>query len=137
MAVNYRFEITDDNTGEIIKATDEAIERALEALGQQAVGYAKMLTPVDTGNLRNSMTHQVDMEDKVVYVGTNVQYAPYVEFGTGLYADEGGRKTPWWYKDDKGNWHYTHGQKPAHFLRDAIEKHKDEYKRLAESMLKL
>ena len=66
----------------IEQASDQAIERALEAIGLQCEGYAKMLCPVDTGNLRNSITHTTDAEGKVEYVGTNVEYAAYVEFGT-------------------------------------------------------
>ena len=47
--------------------------------------YAKDLTPVDTGTLRNSITHRVETKGKMIMViiGSNVHYAPYVEFGTG------------------------------------------------------
>lgn len=41
---------------------------------------AKQDCPVDTGNLRGSIhTTKGDLEDTV---GTNVEYAPYVEYGT-------------------------------------------------------
>ena len=66
----------------IESASNEAIARALEAVGLQAEGYAKMLCPVDTGNLRNSITHEVDSGEHAVQVGTNVEYAAYVEYGT-------------------------------------------------------
>ena len=45
-----------------------------------AEGYAKKETPVDTGRLRNSMSNAVQGDS--VYIGTNVSYAPYVEFGS-------------------------------------------------------
>ena len=47
-----------------------------------AEDYAKKEAPVDTGNLRNSITNEVEMSEKAAYIGTNVEYAPYVELGT-------------------------------------------------------
>ena len=55
--------------------------RALEVIGGKAEGYAKKACPVDTGRLRNSITHQQYSENTEV-IGTNVEYAPYVELGT-------------------------------------------------------
>lgn len=69
-------EIT-DNTPKFKEAKDEAVARALEAIGLQAEGYAKAKCPVDTGNLRNSITHQREGEETEV-IGTNVEYAAYV-----------------------------------------------------------
>lgn len=47
---------------------------------------AKRLCPVDTGRLRSSITHDPDLrrDEQGLYgvVGTNVEYAPHVEFGT-------------------------------------------------------
>lgn len=81
---------------------------------------AKRLCPVDTGDLRSSITHEV--HNDIGIVGTNKEYAPYVEFGTGIFAVEGnGRDTPWSYQDDKGEWHTTVGQKPQPFLETAIQ----------------
>lgn len=71
-----------DNTAEVQDAMQAAVLRALERIGSQAEGYAKDLCPVDTGNLRNSITHKVDSAEKAAYIGTNVEYAPYVELGT-------------------------------------------------------
>lgn len=58
-----------------------AVDRALEIIGGKAESYAKMLCPVDTGNLRNSITHEQENETTEV-IGTSVEYAPYVELGT-------------------------------------------------------
>ena len=63
------------NRAEMLAAVNEAKKRALEIMGGKAESYAKQLCPVDTGNLRNSITHQQLDEDTEI-VGTNVEYAP-------------------------------------------------------------
>lgn len=69
-----------DNSEEVKSLMTSALARALEKIGLVAEGYAKRLCPVDTGRLRNSITHADDGEAE--YIGTNVEYAPYVELGT-------------------------------------------------------
>ena len=86
------------------------------------------LVPVDTGNLRNSISHKVDPEESAVYIGTNNEYAAYVELGTGKYAETGGRQEPWVYQDGEGKWHYTHGQKAQPYLRPAVADHARTYR---------
>lgn len=71
-----------DNTDEVLKGLSDAAERALTRIGLAAEGYAKKECPVDTGNLRNSITNEVVQSEKAVYIGTNVEYAAYVELGT-------------------------------------------------------
>lgn len=71
-----------DNTDEVLRGLSDAMERALTRIGLEAEGYAKKECPVDTGNLRNSITHEVVQSEKAVYIGTNVEYAAYVELGT-------------------------------------------------------
>ena len=93
-----------DNSREILKAMEKAKKNALEAIGLTAEKYAKKETPVDTGRLRNSMAHAVD--DNAAYIGTNVEYAPYVELG-------------------------ARGRKPVKMLTRAATEHTDEYKKLA------
>lgn len=72
--------IVEDNTDTIKTLMVDAMRIALEAVGLAAEGYAKRLCPVDTGRLRNSITHTADEE--YAYIGTNVEYAPYIEYGT-------------------------------------------------------
>lgn len=98
---------------------------------------AKKEAPKDTGALRRSITSKVTTRTGEVtgVVFTPLEYAPYVEYGTGLGAfEEGGsgngRTTPWSYQDDKGEWHTTTGQKPHPFLRPAVRKNKEEIKRI-------
>lgn len=125
-----------DNSGEILKALEEKKKAALTGIGIQAEGFAKRLTPVDTGRLRNSITHAVRGDD--VYIGTNVQpYSVYVELGTGIYASDGkGRKSPWGYYDRNGKYHVTRGMKPRHMLKKAASEHTEEYKRIIEAIMK-
>lgn len=63
-----------DNSIEILAALGEQLGVALEAVGLKAEGYAKRKAPVDTGSLRNSISHAVSEEESVAYIGTNVEY---------------------------------------------------------------
>ncbi len=70
-----------DNTDKFKDAMYDAVDRALEAIGIQAEGYAMLELEnhprrVDTSNLKNNITHIVN--EDAVYVGTNVEYAAYV-----------------------------------------------------------
>lgn len=127
----------DDNSQKILDEFHDAALRALERCGSQAEGYAKDLAPVDTGNLRNSISHKVDPDEPAAYVGTDTEYAPYVEFGTGIYAEGGGgRPTPWVYQDDEGNWHWTAGNPAQPFLKPAVADHAQTYRNIIEDELK-
>lgn len=52
-------EITTNNIKAVIEASDEAIERALIAVGRIAEEYAAHACPVQTGLLKNSITSAV------------------------------------------------------------------------------
>lgn len=124
-----------DNSPQVKGAFEAACLRALERCGMQGEGYAKDLAPVDTGNLRNSISHKVDSRESAVYIGTNSEYGAYVELGTGEYYP-GGRQTPWVYKDAHGRWHQTSGQKAQPFLKPAVADHKQTYRNIIEDELK-
>ena len=130
MTVNFK-----DNSGAILSAFHSAVEKALEECGLVAEGYAKKLAPVDTGNLRNSISHKVDPEEPAVYIGSNSLHAAYQELGTGIYTD-GGRDTPWVYQDAKGNWHWTRGNKAQPFLKPSVADHQKQYRQIIEQELK-
>ena len=100
MKVDYK-----DNSKQVLSAMEKGIKNGLEAIGLTAETYAKKATPVDTGRLRNSISHTVDGE--AAYIGSNVEYAPYVELGTSR-------------------------AKAHHMLQKAATEHSAEYKRLAE-----
>lgn len=67
-----------DHSAEVSTEIKAALLRGLEKIGLVAEGYAKKLCPVDTGNLRNSITHVVDEGGDAVYIGTNSEYGAYV-----------------------------------------------------------
>lgn len=87
---------------------------------------AKQKVPVDTGELRRSISSKVEINGHEVIgtIYTPLEYAPYIEYGTGLFAEKGGRPTPWCYKDDKGEWHTTSGQPPQPYLRPALNENR-------------
>lgn len=104
--------VAESNVQAVLDAAPEQIQAALEAIALQAEGYAISDCPVDTGRLRNSITHEV--EGRTAYIGSNVVYAPYVEFGDNA----------------------EHKVGKAHFLRDAVTDHTDEYTQIADSFLR-
>lgn len=125
-----------DHSAEVLEALDAACDRALEKCGLVAEGYAKKLCPVDTGNLRNSITHTVaDSGERAAYIGTNSEYGVYVECGTGIYYPSG-RQTPWVYQDENGDWHLTHGQRAKPYIKPAVADHAAQYNRIIEQELK-
>ena len=83
---------------------------------------AKEKAPKDTGALRRSISSRVEETANGVegVIFTPLEYAPYIEYGTGLFAEDGGRQTPWSYQDDEGNWHTTKGQPPRPYMRPAL-----------------
>ena len=91
---------------------------------------AKQKALKGTGELRRSITSKVENTgtDIVGTVFTPLEYAPYVEYGTGIEAENNnGRKdVPWNYKDDKGEWHTTSGMKPAPFMRPALNENREQ-----------
>lgn len=124
-----------DNSEEIKKEFEAALLRGLEKCGLVAERYAKKLCPVDTGNLRKSITHTVDEQEPAAIIGTNNEYAAYVELGTGKYA-EGGRPTPCVYQDDECHWHWTAGNPAQPFLKPAVADHQQTYRNIIENELK-
>lgn len=135
------FEITADHTDEVLRELDDKKEAILEAWGIQGVGaVVDIITSesrVDTGAMRNSITHQVDIGDQSVYIGTNNEYAIYHEVGTGIYLEGGGgRQTPWSYQDAKGNWHRTRGMKPIHMIKNGVSGSVNDFESIANDILK-
>ena len=69
---------------EVESKVDQACQIALEIVGGMAESdVAEQITrnrSVRTGNLRLSITHEPE-DEKTMAVGSNVEYAPYVELG--------------------------------------------------------
>lgn len=108
----------EDNSDLVRKALPDQLKMALTAIGMAGETNAKAhITDVvyntpqspsykRTGRLRNSLTYQVDENDLAVFIGSNVEYAIYIELGSSR-------------------------MRPRPYLRPAITNHTDEYKRLA------
>lgn len=163
-----------DHSKEIQRQMDANIQAALEACGIQAVSHTVNNLTKDaykhsvdwytrTGHLKD-FSHQVNMSNKEVVIGTNTSYAKYWEYGTGEYADKGGRQGYWVFVPGSGGGgvggntgkvyteekakqvmailqskgvdaHMTKGIKPIHMLKNAIEKHAKEYIKIIEQQL--
>lgn len=100
-----------DHTNEVIAKVMGQSELVLKVIGNKMVDYAQGESPVDTSTLKNSIAF--DSDSKHVRVGSNVVYAARQEFGE--------------------NYHHEVGK--AHFLRDAVGNHNDEYKADIEAYL--
>lgn len=106
-------------------ADTSGIEAALGKCCALVERSAKQLAPKGNGELRRSITSKVENEEGIIF--TPLEYAPYVEYGTGLFAENGGRKdVPWNYKDDKGEWHSTSGMMPHPYMRPALEENREQ-----------
>lgn len=103
-------EVQENNAEQVEAALDKAIAKALTMIGLKAEGNAKAICPVDTGRLRNSITNAIDTEANAVYIGTNVEYGPYVELGTSR-------------------------RNPHPYLRPAAADHADEYRAILKGCL--
>lgn len=105
MSMKYRVV---DNSKKVIAEFNRKKERGLKAVGAKAVNHAQTPIkagghmPVKTSRLRNSIDYEVSGDD--VYIGTNVEYAPYQELGT------------------------SKGISAKHFLKHAASDHNDEYR---------
>lgn len=167
MATNITRVTLTDNTDLIRRAADEAIQRALERVGQFVEDEAKLELQkdpprIDTGALRNSITHTV--KNRTVIVGSNLSYSVYVHEGTGKYNSSGSTGDKYWVFVLNGNRqgtgsgkrytyqearrivailkskgldaHMTNGMKPNRFLRNAIMNNLDRIKKDVEKTLK-
>lgn len=114
---------------EVIKALEalaeqfpERVKEALLNAGLAIEAQAKSnISGNETGDLRRSITTTLDDEGLGVSVGSNLEYAPYVHEGTGIYAPNGRQEVPWVYYDERrGSFFTTKGRKPNPFLEDAI-----------------
>ena len=106
-----------DNLQEVLKALGGALETGLVKIGAAAQGYAKDLTPVRTGTLRDSIGVEVKPDEKAAYIGTMIDKFPKKPYGQ--YVELG-----------------TRGRPGVHMLKRAATEHTDEYKRLMEDSMK-
>lgn len=140
--------VTVKNVGRLIQRLNKIADMDLKEKMVQATkvvhAQAKSLAPVDTGNLAGSIHQEVKKkaENLEGRVFTNVQYAPYVEFGTGIkgngsypYEVEGlnlsYRDSSWVYTPDGGETFYrTKGQVAQPFMYPALKQNEKYIKQL-------
>lgn len=126
---------------------DGACRKTCEEIGEAAAGHARDAAPVDTGALRDSYMHHV-LDDRHVRVGSPLDYAPFVELGTGPnYEQPPGWVTnlaqrghhledPWWYYGDDGEWHLGWFIRSQPHLRPAFLNNVAEYMQIFERNLR-
>lgn len=133
--MSIKLEGLDDVLGKFEEVADTSnINAALGKCCALVERSAKEKAPKGTGELRRSITSEI--KDGVGIVYTPLEYAPYVEYGTGLFAENGGRQdVPWHYQDDEGNWHSTSGQHPQPFMRPALNENRNKIIRILKEAL--
>ena len=70
-----------DNSEAVKRELERAAIRGLIKASMLVEGQAVLLAPVDKGGLRDSIGYKVNESELVAYVGTNCEYAIYVEYG--------------------------------------------------------
>lgn len=131
MSADIRFEGLDNILESLDKAVSvEKVNKALTKACLLVERSAKQKAPKGNGDLRRSITHEVKDAEGVVY--TPLEYAPYVEYGTGLFAENGGRQdVPWVYYDVKHDTFVTtNGMHPHPFMRPALDENREEITRI-------
>lgn len=112
------------------KYISKGMEDACAIVRNDAVNNA----PHSTGALQRSIDFEVSDDGTEGVVYTNLEYAPYVEVGTGIYSSKGGgRDTPWSYKTADG-WVTTRGQKPHPFMEPALQQNTSKVKECFEGL---
>jgi len=152
-----------DNSAIFKNAKDQAVAAALEAVGLTAERHAKENCPVDTGLLRNSITHAISGQPPAISeykasfseekskkgkrYSTRAKNADSLTFRSGKYSgnapdDPKNKKAVYigtnvvYAQRQEINDSYVHTTGQAHFLRDAAATHGDEYKRIMETQLR-
>ena len=112
-----------DNSAAVKRELERAMIRGLTKAAMLVESQAVLLVPVNTGGLRGSIGYQVNESELAAYIGTNCEYAIYVEFGTGEFSESGnGRKGGWVYKAPNGEVRFTYGMPPQPYLRPAFRR---------------
>lgn len=110
--------VVESHLGEVLNAKNEQLLTAITAVAIQAHNHAKLNLEhdprrIDTGNLRNSIDYEAEIDGNVAeaIIGTNVEYAPYVHFGTSK-------------------------MEPNRFLQNAVAENTEEFRAIVEQYLK-
>lgn len=107
----------------------KAMGKACGLVEKTAKLYCKEDTTALSGSIKSKVEERGNLVIGTIY--TPKKYAPYVEYGTGLFAESGGRTdVPWRYEDEWGEWHTTSGQEPQPFMRPALNENREQIKRI-------
>lgn len=118
-------------------AAEDTIQDALWSACMIVEDAARTKAPKGrTGDLRKFISSRVEGHEGIIY--SPLEYAPYVEYGTGLFAENGGRTdVPWAYEEEgTGELIWTCGQHPQPFMRPALDENREEIvRKLREGIL--
>ena len=132
MAVEFH-----DYTIKVKNTMDDGINVVLEELAGELESEVKRNSRVKTRKTANSFRHKVVDAAHIAYIGSSDENAIWEEFGTGEYALEGnGRKGGWFYVDEKGDGHFTHGKKPSRAFWNAYTSMKNKIINRIQNFLK-
>lgn len=114
------------NKAKLDRLVQIQVLKKLVLAAELVTSSAKALCPVDTGRLRDSLHYKLDPFKLRVLIGTNVDYAPYVEFGTG---ESGVRRGG--FKALSGNVNVSsRSTKAKPFLRPALYENRSEIRKI-------
>lgn len=136
--MNIHFDTSDvmNKLGDMAENLTAGLYNALEQAGEIVRKDAVLNCPVQTGRLRGSITSNV--KGNTAEIGTNVEYAPYVEFGTGAQGDKSVAHTTrksWTYYSG-GQFFTTSGHAPQPFLVPALKNNKNTIIKLIKEAVK-
>lgn len=121
-----------DNSAQVKAILSDGVEAFLYESGGELQAQTMRNSRVDTGQTRGSYQYKVSegASESTVHVGSNLQNAIWEEYGTGEYALHGdGRKGGWFYKDARGQGHFTKGKRPNRPLYNAFNSLREKLKR--------
>ena len=126
---DYRLQVKD-------AINDNAIAFLYEAAGE-IQSQTMRNSRVKTGQTKGSWDYMVNDDLLEATIGSSLENAIWEEFGTGEYALKGnGRKGGWFYVDEDGKGHFTHGKKPIRALWNAYSELKPKLIKRASSLFK-
>jgi HK97 gp10 family phage protein len=139
MASKFKFT---NNTKQVFANINQDLVVGMTKASMLVQAQAKMLAPVGkfgTGELRDKIDYNITNNNGEIIgqVGSPAMYAPYIEFGTGEFAENDmGRKGGWAYKSPDGKWHFTYGMSPRPFLRPAFRANKDAIQKILSAFIR-
>jgi len=125
-----------DNSAACKEALRQAQKAMLYEIGELIYSAIFPLIPTDTTALKTSLGYKVNEAEMSVTIGVNTEYAVWVEFGTGIYAENGqGRKGGWAYKDEDGKTIFTMGMRAQPYMRPGYKSVKKQIEKRCQEIL--